>query len=308
MALFRAKRVITRAAACKLAPVPLLCHMLSRTLLLLWLVLSSVFCYAQDRNEKFNQYLDNLFAQSFDNIDTAYIAYPNQATVLIATTNKGMQANGYKVLGLLNLYRNKYTEAIRDLSQALQLDSACDICYIKLHWIYFYQKNNFAQCGKLRQLANRNMEKFVAGDTTAINRWAKLYRVYDLAPGKRNKAIEARLAYAARKMVDLDTTTAYYWWQYSLHVKGNEQEYALKKAVALEPAQAIYWNALAFYYAEQKDIEKLKQVFSNSKPSSAEDLHYWYQQKAHYLRQAGLVKEAAAVAKEARDKGMKIVY
>jgi tetratricopeptide (TPR) repeat protein len=256
-----------------------------------------------------NQYLTALYDQPLDNIDTARIFSRELAAILIRSGDKKALFNGYTTRALFNLYARKYDSSIVDFKRALALDSSCFICYTKLHWIFFYGKNDFASAAKLRPVSNRIFEKIVSADSNDVNNWLKLYESYGLNEYNKSSIIKNKKDYAARKIVSLDSGSAYNWWQYSFHAPDQKSiRYALEKAYQLDPLQVIYWNALANSYTEMKEVNKLKELIGRCKPADGEDPSYWYQQKAVYLYRLNLKTEALAVYKEAKSKGITIVY
>jgi hypothetical protein len=131
-----------------------------------------------------------------------------------------------------------------------------------------------------------------------------------LYPGKEPAKINARLKYIAYKLLSMDSSNAYYWWQSSFYCKpGSQQQgFALQKAVALQPHQAVFWNYLAGYYADNKNITKFVDVMELAKPKDGDRMDYWYQQYAFYYKQLGKKEEAKKIKKLAKENGIDIVY
>jgi hypothetical protein len=273
-------------------------------------VTAEITAQTKDHLQELNDRLNLIYSQVFENIDTANINIRESCYDLIKQHSSQIQSNGYRTLALLDMYGGKYTNSIIEFKKAITLDSTCFICYRKLHWIYWYQKNDYPSATLLWKTGGKIFETMVKDDTTSITNWQKLYVIYSLNEGTVSKEIRSRMNYIACKIVMLDSTKAYNWWQYSFH-QGNNisgEEYSLTKAYNLEPGISIYWDALAGFYAEHKNIVKLKELLENVRPKTNEGLEYWYQQKAYYFYSVGLKKEASTVYNEAKGKGFKIVY
>jgi hypothetical protein len=258
-----------------------------------------------------NDTLNYIYSQVFENVDTSYINYRKECKELVKQENKEMQFNGYLTLALLDMYAKKYNSSIAEFKKAISLDSTCFICYRKLHWVYWYGKNNYDAATSLWKVATRRLETVISLDSANADNWERLYIIYNLNEGTLPKPVKERMKYIARKVVELDSTNAYYWWQYSFHLDHEpaNKEYALTQAYSLNPQSSIYWNALAYFYFEKKNIPKLKQVLDSGRPSKGDmDLEYWYQQKAYYYFHLGLKTEARDVYKEAKSHGFEINY
>ncbi|MFT3679515.1 MAG: hypothetical protein QM791_04540 [Ferruginibacter sp.] len=280
--------------------------------LLCTLFLCIKFCTAQQiaSPAELNDRLNFIYSHVFENIDTSYINYRQECSQLIKEDKDQMRSNGYRTLALLDLYSNKYNTAITYFKKAIQLDSACFICYRKLHWIYWYQKNDYGAATSLWRTATRQFENKLKEDSADVNSWQRLYVMYSLNEGTRSKNVKGRMTNIAHKTVLMDSANAYYWWQYSFHQENDVagMEYSLKKAVQLNSKEDVFWNGLANFYADHKKIPVLKQLLEEVKPATGENMHYWYQQKAHYYYTVGLKNEALAVFKEAKANGYDIVY
>lgn len=257
-----------------------------------------------------NNKLTFIYSQVFKNIDTTHINYRKETADLINSGDSLMRLNGHITLGLLEFYRNKYDNAIVEFKKAIQLDPLCYICYNQLHWSYWYGKNDYDDAFNLWKTGVIEFDQAYMGDSLNLNKLKKLYEVYSLREGKLPVKIYERKKYLAHLIVQSDSMNAYNWWEYSFYQENDAvgREYSLKKAYTLEGSNTIYWNALAGFYADKKNIPALKEVLEQSRPAENSDMSYWYQQKANYLYTLKLKTEAAAVYQEAKSKGYHIVY
>jgi tetratricopeptide (TPR) repeat protein len=122
--------------------------------------------------------------------------------------------------------------------------------------------------------------------------------------------MQQRMRYISDKLVTLAPGNSDYWWQRSFQYKHNagEEERTLLKAYTLHPGYVIYWDALANFYCDHKQEDKMRKILEDARATETPNLLYWYQQKASYLYRLGKKEEAAQVFKEARAKGFAIVY
>ena len=258
-----------------------------------------------------NTYLGELYRSAEDVYnDTGRISYRKESVLLLQSGNKEMEVNGLITIGLLDFYANREDAAIRNFKAALARDSGCYICYNKLHWLYWYGKNNYGEANHYLKISTAKFEALVAQDSGNVSTWTKLFNLYTLKEGTVPLKMQQRMRYIADKLVALAPGNAYYWWERSFSYKNNpeEQERTLLKAYSLQPGYVIYWDALANFYCDHKQEGKMRKILEDARSSEAPDLLYWYQQKASYLYRLGKKEEAAKVFKEAKAKGFTIVY
>lgn len=242
--------------------------------------------------------------------DTATISFRRESILLLQASDKSRVLNGLVTLGLLDLYARRENTAIKNFKAALAIDSGCFLCYHKLHWLYWYGKNNYGEANRYLKLGIGKFEQLVAADSGNVNTWAKLYELYKLKEGTKPLKMQQRMAYISHKLVTLEPENAYYWWSYAHHHSHNAhtEEQALLKANALNPWEAVYWNALANFYCNEEREGPMLNVLASARQYEEPDLHYWYQQKALYLYRLGKKEAAAEVYREAKLKGYDIVY
>lgn len=255
-------------------------------------------------------YLESLYESSNTYFDTNRINFRRQIEELTESVDSAQQVIGNITLGLLNLYGNQRGRSIINFKKALQIDSTCFLCYDKLHWLYWYDKSNYGEANRYLKLGIKQYEQILQTDSNDVELWAKLYNIYSLNEGTIAAKTKLRMKYISDKMVSLAPENAYYWWQNSFHYQKDSaaKEYALIRANDLSPNNTIFWNALANFYTEHKNLEKMLAVMEAAKPNENEDMHYWYQQMALYYFRLGKKAEAASIAKEAKLKGYQIVY
>lgn len=264
-----------------------------------------------DSLQVINAYLAKLYSGPEDfYYDTSGISYRNAAALLVQSGNKEMAINGSITLGLLDLYAGREDASIKNFKAALALDSSCYLCYHKLHWLYWYGKNNYGEANRYLKLSTGKFEALVLQDSGNVETWSKLFNLYKLKEGTVPVKMQQRMRYIAEKLVALTPGNAYYWWERSFQYKNNppEEERALLKANDLEPGEAIYWNALAYFYFSRKEESKMRKVLEDARSYEEPNLLYWYQQKAYYLYHCGKKEEARNVFKEAKSKGFDIAY
>ncbi len=242
--------------------------------------------------------------------DTTVINLRRESVLLIQSGDKQMAYNGQVTLGLLDLYGGREDLAVGHFKAALDLDSACFLCYHKLHWVYWYGKNNYGEANRYLKLGIAAFERVVAANPDSAAVWAQLYELYSLKEGTRPAKMEKRMAEISGKLLAMAPDDAHYWWQSSFHHKNDpaKEELALVRANALLPSAAVYWNALANFYCNHKQEAKMRKVLEDAWQYEQSAPSYWYQQKALYLYRCGKKEEAAKVYREAKAKGYNIVY
>ncbi|MBK7763055.1 MAG: hypothetical protein IPI46_06730 [Bacteroidetes bacterium] len=284
------------------------------TLLSLQFILSiSIHAQSMSSQDSLNiiyTYLKRLYESSNTYFDTSRINFRRESQELIERKDSTQQLIGNITLGLLNLYGNQRERSIVNFKKALQIDSTCFLCYDKLHWLYWYTKANYGEANRYLTLGIKQYEKLIQTDSSDVERWAKLYNMYSLNEGTIPVKTKLRMNYISEKMVKMAPENAYYWWQNSFHHQKDSasEEYALIRANDLSPNTTIFWNALANFYTEHKNLEKMLVLMEAAKPNKNDDMHYWYQQMALYLYRLGKKTEASNIAKEAKLKGYQIVY
>jgi hypothetical protein len=281
------------------------------TLFSLLFILSSVASFSQvsDNNalEKLNAYLTEVYANSNVYYDTMRLNCRKESIELAHSDKPNQKLNGFITLGILDLYAKNTQSSIRYFNQALMTDSNCYPCYIKLHWIYFYLKNNYYEANKQSKLGIMKFEKIVKSDSSFSENWSKLYNMYGLNETRQTEKSRQRMKYVSMKRVALDSNNAYYNWENSFHCDQNKKEFYLRKAYQLHPREDIYWNALANYYCEKKNINQVLEIMNEVKPEEMND-SYWFQQMAVYYFRLGKKKEAKSIYDEAKKLGFEIVY
>ena len=263
-----------------------------------------------DSLQRIYEYLSKRYAVSYTSFDTTTINFRKEAASLIRSTNKDKVLTGYITLGLLDMYANRTDMAISQLKKGLQIDSTCYLCYDKLHWLYWYGKNNYGEANKYWKIGASKYEEMLRDDSSDVETWSKLYNLYKLNEGTRSLLIKQRMDYLSAKLVLLAPDNPYYWWQNSFHNEKNipAKEYALIKAYNLQPNETIYWNTLANFYCEQRNLDKVLEIMNAVKGYEAASPSYWYQQMAVYHYRLGKKKEANDIFLEAKSKGYTIVY
>ena len=261
---------------------------------------------ATDRS-KLNSYLTDIYSSSTSYFDTLNLNFRDECYLLAKSEDPTEKLNGLITLGILDLYGKQIDSSIFYFKSALRLDSNCYPCYLKLHWINFYLKQNYQEANKLAKSGIARFEKNLSIDSTGSESWSKLFNMYDLNETRQREKSKQRISYIAKKRVMLDSTNAYYQWEYSFYCPTSEKEYHLLNAFELNPSEDIYWNALANYYCEKKDLRKVVQIMNDVKPLE-NDSAYWFQQMAHYYYKLGKKTEALAISGEAKKHGHTIVY
>lgn len=269
----------------------------------------SSFCQERDNNnlEKLNAYLTEVYTNSNVYYDTTQLNFRKESIELVHSDKPNQKLNGFITLGILDLYAKNTESSIRNFNQALITDSNCYPCYIKLHWIYFYLKNNYYEANKQSKLGIMKFERIVKSDSTLSENWSKLYNLYGLNETRQTEKSKQRMKYISMKRVALDSNNAYYNWENSFHCDQKDKEFYLRKAHKLNPREAIYWNALANYYCEKKNINQVLEIMNEVKPEEMND-SYWFQQMAVYYFRLGKKKEAKSIYDEAKKLGFEIVY
>ncbi|WP_146146851.1 hypothetical protein [Taibaiella chishuiensis] len=265
----------------------------------------------QDTLAFVNRYLAGLY-QSPEHFyyDTSVINFRREALLLARSDDRQMAGNGEVTLGLLDLYAHRESQAMGHFKAALVLDSACFLCYHKLHWIYWYGRNDYGEANRYLKRSIAIFEQKAAAEPGNADLWAQLYELYQLKEGTRPKVMEQRMTAISDKLVGMMPDNPHYWWQNSFHHKNDprKEEQDLVRAYELQPSEAVYWNALANFYCNHKQEAKMRKVLEDVRRYEESSPQYWYQQKAVYLYRCGKKEEAAKVYKEARAKGFDIVY
>ncbi len=181
-----------------------------------------------------NTYLGQLYASPADVYnDTDRIGYRKEALLMLKSGNKEMETNGFITLGLLDFYGHREDAAIRYFKAALARDSGCYICYNKLHWLYWYGKNNYGEANRYLKISTAKFETLVAQDSGNVETWTKLFNLYKLKEGTVPLEIQQRMRYIADKRLTFDPDNAYYWWERSFSYTDDPaaEEQALLKSV-----------------------------------------------------------------------------
>jgi tetratricopeptide (TPR) repeat protein len=275
--------------------------------LLFALLIAAESSFAQETGKAKDNFLTRIFSGAQENYSVEWANYSDFARSNISHPNTETRKNALLVFAFDNLYQNKRDSALKYFKLALEADSTCYQCFIKLHWLYYYSKNDYKNTNKISRRAIACYEKIYQKDSVNPITCSRLYNIYGLREYDNSVAKKKREDQLSLKLVTLQPDNPYYLWQHSFHCPDSQKERYLLAAFSIEPSQPVYWNALAYCYYKKKDIEKCMEVIQ--KVESLENHSaYWFQQKAFYLKMLGKVKEAKAVKIEAKKFGHNIVY
>ncbi len=256
---------------------------------------------------KLNEYLTEVYSNSTTFFDTTRLNYRNESYELSLSDIPNKRLNGLITLGILDTYARNTKSAIQKFNQAMLLDSNCYQCYLKLHWINFYILNNFQESNKIAKLGISKFESVVKKDSSKSENWSKLYNIYSLNESRQTVKSKQRMKYISRKRVELDSINPYYNWENSFHCDDKDKELYLLKAYHIYPSEDIFWNAIANYYCEKKNLAAVLRIMNEVK-NEENDSSFWFQQMALFYYRLGRKTEAKEIYNEAKKRGFDIVY
>jgi hypothetical protein len=130
-------------------------------------------CIAQSEADiiNYNNYLNSVFEKPSEYFRIENANELEMSRQLLFRKDSNSIKNGYLSIGLNQFYNQSRDSSFYNFKKALGYDSACYLCYSKMHFYYLMHKNDYAAAKVIWQKAYQQFEKKVLADSLNINNW-----------------------------------------------------------------------------------------------------------------------------------------
>lgn len=179
-------------------------------------------------------------------------------------TDSVMRSRIFGNRGRLYVKRRSIDSAKVDLENALDLDitnmDALDrLCFITTFHLKGYKKRKIYINNAVTVCENK-----CKTDSTKVENWVNLAEAYGFQRDFNLRDNNSKIVKCYKKCVLLDSNNSDHYYEISLHSKGKDKEYALRKALSIDEFWLYRSHLIALYAYEYKRYKEAMQLIDET--------------------------------------------